>query len=129
MAMVSEQRFTGICRADCDAGESVSTMQALIEMEAELQSHRLEVQLVPLNPRLRNWTEYGMKRVCVGKSPRWYSTLCSRHTSSRAIRRGKHDTKIKRRNVERLLARLVKGLPTRSKYAAEILRVAEGRAG
>ena len=37
-------------------------MTALEQMLADLESHRLEVQLVPLNPRLRNFNEGGCKR-------------------------------------------------------------------
>ena len=102
-------------------------MSALIQMFNDLDSHRLEVQLVPLNPRLRNWSEYGMKRVVTDMPPRWYRLMCQRHTSSREIRRGKQDTRVRRQNILRVLSRLVNGLPVRSKYAPEILRVAESR--
>lgn len=104
-------------------------MSALIEMQAELESHRLEVQLVPLNPKLRNWSEYGMKRVVCDKPPAWYRKHCQAHTSSRAVRRGKHDTRIRRAGVLRLLSRLIAGQPTTSKYADEIRGIAERRAG
>ena len=108
---------------------SVNTMEALIEMQAELESHRLEVQLVPLNPKMRNWTEYGMKRVCVDVPPKWFRKLCQKHTSSRAIRRGKHDTRVRRATILSVLRRLIAGQPTTSKYAAEIRGIAERRAG
>ncbi len=94
----------------------------------DLESNRLEVQLVPLNPRLRNWNEHGCKRVLTGKSPRWYANLCAAHPSSRGVRRGKFDTKIRRQNIERILRRMVAGQSTCSKYAAEIRSAAERRA-
>lgn len=103
-------------------------MTSLELMLMELESSRLDVQLVPLNPRLRNYNEGGCKRVCADRNAKWYRDLCQRHPSSRGTRRGGFDTRIRRRNVERLLRRLVAHLPTRSKYAAEIRRVAERRA-
>lgn len=103
-------------------------MTPLELMLAELESNRLEVQLVPLNPRLRNYNEGGCKRVLVDRNCAWYRAMCSRHPSSRGVRRGGFDTRIRRVNVERLLRRLIAGLPSCSKYAAEILRVAERRA-
>lgn len=102
--------------------------QNLIIMQAELESHHLDVQLVPLNPKLRNYNEGGCRRVVADRNATWYRQLCARHLSSRRRNHRKPDTKIKRRNVERLLGRLVAGLPTRSKYAAEIMRMAERRA-
>lgn len=96
-------------------------------MLAELESAKLEVQLVPLNPRLRNYCEGGCKRAVTSVPVKWYRQLCQRHTSSRAIRRGKHDTKIRRANILSVLARLSAGLHSRSKYAGELRRVAEGR--
>lgn len=104
-------------------------MTALEIMLMELESNRLEVQLVPLNPRLRNWSESGCKRVKAGINATWYRGFCSRHPSSRGVRRGKFDTKIRRANVERLLRRLIAGQPSCSKYAAEIRGIAERRAG
>ena len=107
----------------------MSSMEALIEMEAELDSAKLEVQLAPLNPRLRNYNEGGCKRVVTSRPVKWYRELCNRHVSSRGVRRGKFDTRIKRANVLRLLSRLSSGLPSCSKYAAEIRGIAERRAG
>ena len=107
----------------------MNTMETLQIMLAELDSAKLEVQLAPLNPRLRNYNEGGCKRVVTSRPVKWYRQLCNRHVSSRGVRRGKFDTRIKRANVLRLLQRLTSGLPTVSKYAPEILRVAEGRAG
>ncbi len=104
-------------------------MTSLEIMLMELESTRLEVQLVPLNPRLRNYNEGGCKRVVANRNATWYRALCLKHPSSRVRNHRKPDTKIKRRNVERLLRRLIAGQATCSKYAAEIRRVAERRAG
>ncbi len=97
----------------------------IIEMLAQLESHRLEVVLVPLNPKMRGYNEGGMKRVCADKNPRWYSSFCSRHPSSRRRNHRKHDTKIKRASIVRILARLVGGKPSVSKYVPELRRIAE----
>lgn len=95
--------------------------EVLITMLADLESHRLEVVLVPLNPRLRNYTDGGCKRVVADKPPVWYRNLCNEYLSSRAIRRGKPDTRIRRANILRVLGRLCEGRPTRSKYAHDLL--------
>lgn len=101
-------------------------MAGLIQMLNELESHRLEVVLVPLNPNRRGWNEGGMKRICADVPPRWFRQLCSRHASSRGVRRGKFDTRIRRANVLRALARLVDGRGYQGKYREEFLRIAEG---
>lgn len=101
-------------------------MPGLLQMQAELEAHRLEVILVPLNPRLRGWNEGGMKRVCADVPPKWYRVLCREFPSSRGVRRGKLDTKIKRRNVLRALDRMVSGAGYFGKYRDEFLRIAEG---
>lgn len=98
--------------------------ELLQQMLAELESHRLTVMLVPLNPRLRNYNEGGMKRVVSDKSPRWYAKFCAQHPSSRGVRRGKFDTRIRRRDVLRILTKLTQGRRTWSKYADELRRLA-----
>ena len=100
-------------------------MNGLITMLNQLEAHRLEVMLVPLNPKLRNWNEYGMKRVCADVPPRWYRALCREHLSSRGVRRGKPDTKIKRANVLSALNRLVSGAGYGGKYRDELVAVAK----
>lgn len=89
----------------------------------QLESHRLEVQLVPLNPRLRGFNEGGMKRVVANKNATWYRIFCAHHLSSRKRNHRKPDTKIKRADILRILKRLTDGKPTRSKYAAELRRI------
>jgi hypothetical protein len=93
-------------------------------MLSELESHKLEVQLVPLNPKMRGWNEFGMKRVCVDVPPAWYRKFCALHVSSRRIRRGKFDTRIRRIDILRILSRLSEGKPSRSIYADELRRIA-----
>jgi hypothetical protein len=100
-------------------------MAGLIQMLNELESHRLEVVLVPLNPKLRGWNEYGMKRVCADVPPRWYRALCRDYPSSRGVRRGKPDTRIRRANVLRALTRMVEGRGYNGKYAQELIKIAD----
>lgn len=90
----------------------------------QLESHSLQVMLVPLNPRLRNYNDGGCKRVVCDKPPVWYRQFCWQHPSSRGIRRGKFDTRIKRANVLALLRRLCAARNSTSKYAPELLRIA-----
>ena len=100
-------------------------MNGLQLMLEQLESHRLEVMLVPLNPKLRNWNEYGCKRVCSDVPPRWYRAMCREHLSSRGVRRGKPDTKIKRANVLRALNRMVSCAGYGGKYRDELVAVAK----
>lgn len=53
--------------------------------------------------------------------------MCGRHPSSRGVRRGKFDTRLRRAGILSILRRLAAGLHSRSKYAGELRRVAEGR--
>lgn len=99
-------------------------MQALIQLQAELESNQLQVILVPLNPMMRGYNEGGCKRVAISKNPTWYSRLCARFPSSRGTRRGKPDTILRRKNVLTLLRTLIHKGHSRSKYAPEILAVA-----
>ncbi len=104
-------------------------MEQLNIMLAELDSARLEVQLAPVSPHARCYTgPHSHKRVATSVPVRWYRELCRKHVSSRGVRRGKFDTRIKRANVLALLTRLAAGLPTTSKYAEELRRLAERRA-
>lgn len=104
--------------------QPMTEMQALQEMLCELESHMLVTILAPSKRRDRR--DHDMIRVNLDENPRWYRRLCDKHPSSRGVRRGKHDTKIKRRNVIALLTRLTSGLPARSKYEAEVRSIARG---
>lgn len=101
----------------------MTEVQALEQMLCELESSRLEVQLAPLNPRMRNYNEGGMKRVVVSRPPSWFSRFCQRHPSSRGYHRG-FDTRIKRANVISTLRVLASGRPSTSKYAQELRKIA-----
>ena len=98
--------------------------EALQLLLDQLESHRLHVILVPLNPRLRNYNEGGMKRVCADVPPSWYRKLCYNNPSSRGTRRGGPDTRIRRANILSVLRRLSAGLPSRSKYVPELMQIA-----
>lgn len=92
------------------------------QLLCELESHQLQVILAPSRRSDRRETDF--IRVCADKNPPWYSRMCAKYPSSRGIRRGKHDTILKRANVLALLARLSRGLPTTSKYGAELRAIA-----
>lgn len=92
-------------------------------MLAQLESHQLQVILVPLNPRLRGYNDGGCKRVLADQNPKWYRQFCARHPSSRGVRRGKLDTRIKRYNTLRALQQIIAGKPA-GKYEAELRRIA-----
>lgn len=103
-------------------------MSELAVMLAELESHQLQVMLVPLNPRLRGYNEGGCKRVACDRNVKWYRDLCLRHLSSRVRNHKKPDTKIKRRDILRILGRLADGRGSISKYAPELLAIGRRRA-
>lgn len=100
---------------------TAAVLGGLIQMQAEFESHQLEIALVPCR---RHVNEGGCIRVAVNKNAAWYSAFCARHLSSRNRARALVDTRIKRRNVTRLLQRLIDGQPSRSKYAPELLKEA-----
>lgn len=97
-------------------------MNALEEMLAELESNPLVTILAP--SRRSDRRDHDQIRVNMSVPPRWYRQFCAKHTSSRAVRRGKHDTRIKRANVLSLLRQLSAHGKSCSKYAAEILSIA-----
>jgi hypothetical protein len=99
-------------------------MRALLQLQAELESSPLVTVLVPSKRSDRR--ESDMIRVNVSQPPSWYRSLCGRHPSSRGVRRGRFDTRVKRANVLQLLDTLIRHGHSRSKYAGEILRVARG---
>lgn len=101
--------------------------ESLQIMLAELESHKLEVCLAPS----KRWDrrDHDMIRVTLDRPPSWYRRLCNAHQSSRRVRRGKYDTRIKRANVIAILTRLVEQKQTTSKYRDELLAVARKEAG
>lgn len=106
--------------------QSKKVRQELVVMQAEFDSSQLRVALVPLSPNKRGYNEGGCKRVAVEVNARWYRDFCRQHSSSRRRLRRNFDTRIKRRNVAILLDRLLTRGST-SKYAAELIRIAEER--
>ena len=104
--------------------EDEEMSQRLQFMLNELESNRLEVALAPLDPRKRNFNEGGCKRVCLSVNPKWYQRYCAQFASSRGVRRGKFDTRIRRRNTLRALNGLLAGT-YRGKYKDELLAAAK----
>ncbi len=98
-------------------------MNPLEQMLMELESHQLRVCLVPLNPSKRGFNEGGCKLVLIDQNPLWYRRFCARHPSSRGIRRGGFDTRIKRANTLRSLARMLAGHAA-GKYETELRTIA-----
>ena len=92
-------------------------------MLAELESNPLCVILAP--SRRIDRREWDYIRVPLTTPPPWYRKICARYPSSREVRRGKFDTRIRRQNILRVLQRLAEGKPTKSKYAADLLAVAQ----
>ena len=88
---------------------------------AELESTRLEVVLVPCR---RSVNEGGCIRVAASKNVLWYRRFCAQYASDRRRRNRAFDTRIRRANVVSVLSRLAQGLPSRSKYAPDLLRLA-----
>jgi len=97
---------------------------ALIAMQAEFESNRLEVGLAP--PR-RPMNLGGMIRVPISRNAKWYREFCDRYASSRRRNHRKFDTRIKRANTSRVLSALCDGRQTASKYAEDFLREARAR--
>jgi hypothetical protein len=97
----------------------------LEEMLNELESHMLVTILAPSKRRDRQ--EHDQIRVNMDENPRWYRKLCANHPSSREVRRGKFDTRIKRANVLSTLRTLVKRGHSPSKYVDELTRIAKQR--
>lgn len=97
---------------------------AFAEMLAELESSPLVVVLAPSKRAENPWD---MIRVPLSVPPSWYRALCANYASERAVRRGKFDTRIKRRNILRALGRMAAGTPSGSLYAPDLLRIATRR--
>lgn len=93
-------------------------------MVAEFESNRLEVMLIPS----KRWVnEGGMIRVAASKNCTWYRKFCAKYLSTRVRGSRNLDTKIKRANISRILDRIARGLPSRSMYAPELIRIAGGK--
>lgn len=93
-------------------------------MLAELESARLEVCLTDA-PR-PVFTGH-MIRTCFDRNVAWYRKLCDEHPSGRVRRSTHSDTRIRRRDVTRLLEKLSNGTPTRSYIADALVKIAARR--
>lgn len=91
-------------------------------MLGELRGNQLLVTLVPCK---RETNVGGCIRVPISQNSEWYRKFCARHASSRRRRNALFDTRIKRVDTVRLLERMIEGKPTTSKYAPELLRIAQ----
>lgn len=102
------------------------TPDLLSEIEAmlnELESSQLEVMLVPQ----RTFTNHGgMVRVAVSRNVKWYRDFCGRFPSSRVRKNCAFDTRIKRRDVLRVLRGALAGRSV-SSYVPALLGVARAR--
>ena len=90
-------------------------------MLGELESSPLVVILAPA-PSPRHVGH--MVRRASSVPPPWYRALCASYPSSRGVRRGKFDTRIRRREILAALSRMADGRPSRSLYAPDLARVA-----
>ncbi len=102
----------------------MTEMLALTQMLAELESTMLVTILAPSRRRDRRDTDH--IRVNLSVPPTWFRKFCNQHPSSRGIRRGKFDSKIRRANVLSTLRVMADGRHTPSKYADELRRIARG---
>lgn len=97
---------------------------ALEVMAAELAERRLVVCLCPAPSSA---FEGHMVRVAVDRNPAWYRRLCASAEGWRGHRR-KADTRVRRQEVERVLAALIDGRVTRSQWVSSIMGEAESLA-
>jgi hypothetical protein len=104
------------------AKKVVTQTNPLQQLLDELESHSLVVCLAPSKRHDRR--DWDMIRVVCDRPPSWYRALCNRHPSSRAVRRGRFDTRIKRANVLSVLRVLCSGRRSVSKYAPELIQIA-----
>lgn len=86
-------------------------------MLGELEGNCLRVELVPLK---RETNVGGCRRVAASRNAVWYQKFCAKHPSGRKRKNAAFDTRIKRRDIVRILTRLSRGLPSRSKYVPEL---------
>ncbi|HQF38821.1 MAG TPA: hypothetical protein PK322_06860 [Opitutaceae bacterium] len=98
--------------------------ETFAELLAELESHRLEVALVPArHPR----HEMHFVRVVIGQNPPWYRRICAANPSSRRRAKTAPDTRVRRANVLAVLGSLAAGKPTRSRYVSALKQEAARR--
>ncbi|MBS1369754.1 MAG: hypothetical protein HPZ91_07325 [Lentisphaeria bacterium] len=95
---------------------------ALQEMQYELQCSRLEVILIPQ----RDPVNVGACiRAAASFNCEWYRRLCADYESNRKRKYRKFKTRVKRKNIERILSRLIDGKESNSIYAEWIIAYAQ----
>jgi len=99
-------------------------MKGLEILLGELEGAHLEVVLAPAR---RESNLGAMIRVASSRNCAWYRCFCSRHPSSRVRHNRCFDTRIRRRDIERLLRRLIAGQACESVYAPELRSLARQR--
>lgn len=90
----------------------------------DMQEQRLQVVLIPA-PEPQHPTH--MVRNAITQNPEWYRELCKTYETHRTCpRKRKHpDTRLKRRNIIRILERLISVGSSSSKYTEDLLKIAE----
>ena len=95
--------------------------ETLLGMLNELEFNRLTVVLGEAQ-----WPQFtGHKvRVAIEVNADWYRLFCAGYPSERNNRRGKFDTRVRRKDTIRVLRKLANEKKTSSKYAKPILDIA-----
>jgi len=90
----------------------------------ELDQYYLEVCLTP--SKYREYAIRGAKiRTVLNCNPNWYKKFCDKYQSSRIRKSSKSDTRIKRRDVIRILERLAGGIGSSSFYVDDLVKIAK----
>lgn len=90
----------------------------------ELENDRLGVTLIP--SRIKDCADRGgMIRAVESQNAPWYRQFCAMYLSGRTRKNSHIDTRIRRKNIVRILTRLVNGLPSRSAYVEDLTRFAK----
>ncbi len=101
----------------------MTTLQdVLTDMHQDLEASCLKVTLIPApEPKFSGH----MIRAVIEQNPWWYRDICNSYPSQRRVRRGHLDTRVRRRDMLKLLGRLASGEMVESKYAADLVSFAE----
>lgn len=98
----------------------------LQDMYYDFMEHHLEVILVPQSdpPNVGACIRVASRSNC-----QWYRDLCSNFEAKHRVKYRKFKTKVKRKEIERILNRLISGKSCKSKYADWILTYANSLSG
>jgi len=104
--------------------EFIDTLKIML---FQMETERLEVSLIP-HPDIEKAQAGAKIRYVENQNPEWYRLLCALYqsTAPRYKRCTKFHTKIKRQHIMSILERLIKGMNVNSKYAEELIVIAEG---